>query len=218
MTRHITIRTIRKTFRRFFTRESAFVAVSVLIIGGVAGYGIMRSYTMINPAAYTPLLNVIADGESRGNYNAYFGNAANQEITFTNMSIADVLNWQTDYVRQGSASNAVGRYQIIQPTLQGLVDELDLAPETVFSEPLQDKLAITLLERRGSIEFIKGSVSTEEFAHNLSKEWAALPQVVGENPDDSYYAGDGLNKAQINKAEVLEAVDAFKQQAINKKD
>ena len=38
----------------------------------------------------------------------------------------------------------------------------------------------------------------EEFAHNLSKEWAALPKAVGKNPEQSYYAGDGLNKARLS--------------------
>src|SRR5690606_30491407 len=123
------------------------------LILGIVIYGIMQSRTMINPAAYKPLLDVIAKGESRGNYNAHFGSVSNQSTDFTSMSLAEVLTWQTDYVAQGNPSNAVGRYQIIQPTLQWLIDELQLDTGVIFDEALQDKLAITLIERRGSIDF-----------------------------------------------------------------
>lgn len=199
--------------RRLFTRESAFISLCVLALVTIIAYGIIQSRTMINPAAYKPLLNVIAEGESRGNYNAYFGSVSNNEIRFTTMSIADVLEWQTRYVEQGSPSNAVGRYQIIQPTLQGLIDEYTIDTSLLFNEAMQDKLAIALMERRGSIPFIEQKVSAEEFAHNLSKEWAALPKIIGEAPEASYYDGDGLNASQINSTAILGAIDTFKQNA-----
>lgn len=164
---------------------------------------------MVNPTSYTPLLSVIAKGESRGNYNAHFGSVANNTTIFTDMTVNEVLHWQSDYVAQGSPSNAVGRYQIIKPTLEGLVSELKLTGEEKFDQPLQDKLAIALLERRGSIQYIKGELSTEDFAHNLSKEWAALPRMVGDNPEASYYAGDGLNASLISSGEITTAVRQF---------
>lgn len=168
------------------------------------------SQTSINPAAYKPLLDLIAKGESTGNYNAYFSKGSNTEIRFTAMTLEEVLAWQQTFVEQGSASNAVGRYQIIRPTLVSLIDELGLDLDTRFNEILQDKLAIALMERRGSISFIKGDVSKEEFAHNLSKEWAALPKVIGDAPEQSYYAGDGLNHSRVAIADILQSVDRFK--------
>ena len=80
------IRIARVRFRRLFTRENGFVAVCLALVIGIVGYGIMQSHTMIPPAAYTPLLNVIADGESRGNYNAYFGNAGNRKVVLDRKS------------------------------------------------------------------------------------------------------------------------------------
>lgn len=213
MGKRITIRTIKRKLRRLFTREGAFVTLSLLILCAVITYGIMQSRIMINPAAYTPLLTVIAEGESRGNYNAYFGSVANRDIMFTTMSIGDVLEWQRSYVAQGSPSNAVGRYQIIQPTLEGLVRQLKLSNDTIFDEALQDKLAISLMEQRGSIDFIKGDISSKEYAHNLSKEWAALPRIIGDAPESSFYAGDGLNKSLITSAAILDAVQKFKDKA-----
>ncbi len=160
-------------------------------------------------ANYTGLLSVIAEGESKGNYNAYFGNAGNTSIKFTTMSVGEVLEWQQEFVAKGSPSNAVGKYQFIRPTLLGLVEELSIDRSAKFDAVLQDKLAIHLLERRGVREYLRGQISREQFAHNLSMEWAALPKVVGDNPRASYYDGDGLNKAHISIERVLAAIESL---------
>lgn len=161
---------------------------------------------MINPVAYKPLLNTIAKGESSGNYNAYFGSVNNTEIRFTDMSIGEVMKWQQEYVQKGAASNAVGRYQFMGTTLAGLMKQQRISPHTRFDEALQDRLAIALIERRGSLKFVQGKITREEFAANLAMEWAALPRIIGDNPDQSYYAGDGLNHARISASEVLDAI------------
>jgi conjugal transfer mating pair stabilization protein TraG len=83
--------------------------------------------------------------------------------------------------------------------------------ETIFNESTQDQLAIKLLERRGIREYLKGTLPKDEFAHNLSKEWAALPRVLGENPSASYYAGDGLNAAQLSIEEVRAAIETVRE-------
>ena len=167
-------------------------------------------HSTINPAAYVPLLNTIAQGESNGNYNAYFGNSANVDIRFTDMTIEQVLQWQQQYVQQGSVSNAVGRYQIIQPTLQGLVQSLGIRTDARFDSKLQDRMAIALLERRGSIAFVNKTLTREQFAANIAKEWAALPRVLGPEPDESYYAGDGINISRISISQVYGALGNLK--------
>ena len=164
----------------------------------------------IDPQAYTPLLNTIAKGESRGNYNAYFGRPDNAEIQFTQMSVGEVLQWQENFVKSGQPSSAVGKYQFIRPTLAGLVKQKKLNPDTKFDEKMQDELAITLLERRGSIDYVNDKISREEFAANIAQEWAALPKIKGPNPDESYYAGDGLNKSRVNKDDVFKALHQLK--------
>lgn len=164
----------------------------------------------IDPAAYTTLLSVIAQGESSGNYNAHYSNSSNASLRFTDMSVIEVLKWQQDYVRQGSVSNAVGRYQIVRPTLIMLVGQLQLNTSLRFDEKLQDRLAIALLERRGSVAYIEQKLSREQFAANLSQEWAALPKVLGANPEQSYYAGDGINSSRVSIPIVYEALDKLK--------
>lgn len=165
----------------------------------------------LDPRPYMPLLNTIAKGESRGNYNAYFGNAGNTSIVFTDMPIGQVLDWQAAYVKQGSPSSAVGKYQIIRPTLEGLVAKLRLDPTTKFDEQTQDKMAVALLQKRGASDFMRNKLSKEKFAANLAQEWAALPKATGPSPNQSYYAGDGINKEQVSLDEVFTALAAIKQ-------
>jgi len=165
--------------------------------------------TMINPAAYTPLLNTIAKGESNGNYNAYFGNAGNTSIQFTSMTVAEVMHWQQAYVAAGNASNAVGRYQFMGTTLAGLVRQQHISPHTRFNEALQDRLAIALIERRGAVAYVEKKITREQFAENLSKEWAALPRSTGASPHASYYAGDGLNNSRVSVSELFSALTSL---------
>lgn len=158
----------------------------------------------------TGLLNMIAKVESKSNYNAHFGNSNNTSIQFTQMSVNEVLAWQKQFVEQGSPSSAVGRYQFIDSTLQGLVRELNIDENAKFDAVLQDRLANRLLERRGVREYVDNKMSRQEFAHNLSKEWAALPKTIGENPEQSYYAGDGLNKARLSVEELYAGIESVR--------
>lgn len=160
----------------------------------------------VDPSTYASLMGLIGKVESNNNYNAYFGNSENQKIKFTDMTLGEVMQWQADFVASGSPSSAVGRYQIISTTLTGLVEELKIDLKQNFDQRTQDRMAIVLFERRGSIAYVNNELSSEEFAANLAKEWAALPRVVGDNPKTSYYAGDGLNISQTNPDKVLEAV------------
>ncbi|MHA2067143.1 MAG: hypothetical protein ACXABY_22475, partial [Candidatus Thorarchaeota archaeon] len=75
-------------------------------------------------------------------------------------------------------SSAVGRFQIIQPTLESLVEELGLSEDTVFSQEVQDAMGEALLNRRGYQEYLSGELSLEDFQRNMANEWASIA-----NPD-----------------------------------
>ncbi len=206
-------RIIRRRVKRLFRNKKFTFAVSVgvlcLAVISYTSYMELRRVTL-DPVSCTALLNVIAKAESRGNYNAYFGNAANSSIDFTHMSIGQVMQWQADFIRQGNPSSAVGKYQIINTTLSGLVHQLGLNTNTPFNQQTQDRLAITLLERRGAKEYLSHEINQQEFAANLAKEWAGLPKVIGPEPEKSYYASDGLNASHVAPSEVLKAIEAIK--------
>ncbi|MGB4762283.1 MAG: hypothetical protein WBP12_02900 [Candidatus Saccharimonas sp.] len=199
------LRRHRATFRRLLQPLRWSIGLFVVALVAYAGYMSENSQT-INPASYQPLLQLIASAESNGNYNAYYGNVSNSEITFTNMTIQQVLDWQHAHVQQGNPSSAVGRYQIINTTLSSLVHTLNLSMDQKFDSVTQDRLAIALIERRGAKAYANREMSREEFAANLAKEWAALPKTIGDNPDASYYSGDGLNQSRVQVAELLGAI------------
>lgn len=168
-----------------------------------------ENYSSIVPDSYRPLLDIIATAESHGNYNAYYGSTNNSSIDFTHMSIQEVIEWQKEHIAAGNVSSAVGRYQIIDTTLAGLVRDMDLDTSQAFNEATQDAMAIALLEQRGSVRYVNNALSRSDFAANIAKEWASLPKMTGDDPGHSYYAGDGLNASLIDTETVLHAIDAL---------
>jgi len=81
-------------------------------------------------------------------------------------------------------SSAVGRYQIIEPTLRGLVQELGVSEDEIFSQELQDRMGTALLNRRGYQDYLDGRITAEEFQAGMSKEWASVPDPT---TGQSYY-------------------------------
>lgn len=126
----------------------------------------------------------------------------------TEMTVQEVLNWQ-DCIDKHYLSEAAGKYQILEDTLREIAKGME---SYVFTEAFQDRMAIKLMKRRGLARAGKG-LSVEQFCINLSKEWASLPVVIncrGSERDvkkgQSYYAGDGLNRAGVDPDEFLACV------------
>jgi type II secretory pathway pseudopilin PulG len=129
----------------------------------------------------------------------------------TSMSVQEVLNWQRASVNAGSESSAAGKFQIIRPTLQGLVDRGAISPNARFDPATQERAAESLLNGRGLQDFKAGRIDENQFAQNLSQEWAGLPASVIDRrgrpaTGQSYYAGDGLNRSTVDLNSVLNAV------------
>lgn len=124
------------------------------------------------------------------------------------LTVERVLWWQ-DVVDPLYMSEAAGAYQIMEDTLRGLQSP----PGAIFDPPTQDALALQLMDRRGWADVEAGRKSVEDFANQLAREWASLPVVspvtVGKRTvrrGQSYYAGDGLNRAHATPEEVLGAI------------
>ena len=195
---------------RWLQKRPAVFWIGIVFVAALIAYtiGSMNQRLQVDPVSAKPLLDLIARVESKGNYNAYFGNAGNTSIKFTEMSIADVLSWQEEFIAAGHPSSAVGRYQIISTTLKGLVQQLNIDTDQPFNEAMQDRMAVALLERRGATEYVNNQIDERQFAAELAKEWAALPKIIGDRPEQSYYASDGLNKALVGVDEILRAASA----------
>jgi muramidase (phage lysozyme) len=139
------------------------------------------------------LLNYIGQIEGRGNYNVLQGGSTKQDLT--QMSVAQVMEYQRKMPGMGHESSAAGKYQIVRPTLEGLVKQGVVKPEEKFDAATQDKLATALMKNRGLDKYLTGSMTPESFANNLSKEWASLPTQTGQ----SAYAGVGSNKSLVSR-------------------
>ena len=118
-------------------------------------------------------------------------------------------------------STASGRYQFIRATFDETRSAMGLPKDTVWTPEVQDNMAMHLLNKRGLTKFLAGDISRIEFANNLAKEWASLPVVTAIRghrrlvvPGESYYAGDGLNKAFHKPEKILMAIDAIQGQPV----
>lgn len=124
----------------------------------------------------------------------------------TDMTIDELLAAQLRWGKNWGSS-AAGKFQIIRKTLQGLARNLSLSGDTKFSKNTQDMLGLQLLKGRGYEKFVAGDLTVEAFALALAKEWASMPVLVPTQgakikvkAGQSYYAGDGLNKALVTPA------------------
>jgi len=148
--------------------------------------------------------------EGREGYDVIYSNAQGRlPKPITQMTIAQLQ------AHQGSGwpakSTAAGRYQFMRKTLAGLRSELGLRDGQVFDPNLQDRLGYHLLKRRGYAAFVAGEIGATEFGKRLAMEWASLPVLADTQGGSrqvkrgqSYYAGDGLNKALVSPEQVEE--------------
>lgn len=108
----------------------------------------------------------------------------------TEMTLAQIYAW---IERTPGQPHAIGRYQFIPATLRRLAKRLALAPETVFSPGVQDRLADLLLAEAGLADFREGRIARHQFMLGLAKIWAGLPTAEG----TSYYHGVAGNRATL---------------------
>lgn len=159
------------------------------------------------PAGAALLLDFISEPESGGSYLTLYGHHERGLTTpITQMTVDALLTAQIGWGAQWGSS-AAGRYQLVQPTLAGLRTQLGLTGKELFAPDLQDRLGYALLLRRGYADFRSGKIDRPTFARHLAQEWASMPVLVATQgahrmltPGQSYYAGDGLNKALVTPA------------------
>jgi len=155
-----------------------------------------------------PLLALIREAETRRKdasaYLTIYGHKEGKLAKpLTSMTLAEIqaaqAAWSKNY-----GSSAAGAYQVLRATLKDLIASMRLAGSFQFTPQLQDEIGYELLRRRGFEDFLAGKINRVQFGKALAQEWASFP-VLG-NTDgqsrkvergQSYYAGDGLNRALI---------------------
>ena len=135
----------------------------------------------------------------------------------TSMTYGDIIDQQRKWSKN-HGSSAAGAYQFLRATLIDLAKaNPSISGADLFKPELQDQLGYQLLLRRGYDLFIAGQIDRTEFGKRLAQEWASFPvlsAVKGASRDlkrgQSYYAGDGLNKALVSPEKVESVLDQVK--------
>jgi len=197
--------------------ELPFKAVAGVIGDTIKIWSYLMRKIEITPAIDALLTAIQSKEAPKGFGQVYGGIPAREQVDVSKMTVGGVLAWQSSLrKRKVSKSTAAGGYQMIYLTLAQTVKEMGISLDAKFDAALQKKMAVYLLQKRGLGEYIDGKMSPEAFANNIAKEWASVPvvtQVLGQkrlvNPGESYYAGDGLNKAHHDPKTFLALVKAI---------
>ena len=162
-----------------------------------------------------------AESDAAGGYDAVVSNKTTPKPP-TEMTVGEVLQWQREELADPKNSGridvtAIGKYQIINKTLKGLVDAAGVSMSDKFDAETQDKLYMELLKGAGLNDYMDGTISKADFAHNISKVWAGLPKDEG---GKSYYGKDGFNKAHVSWDAVMKAIPdrEYVQAAVNSRE
>lgn len=159
-----------------------------------------RSMNQYN--AYQGILGTIKGAEANkvDPYNSLvYGNNTPKSANLTDMTIAQVMDFQKGMKAAGHASTAVGAYQTIASTLAAAVGRLGLPMDTKFTPAVQDLIAMDLIDQRAE-RAARSGLTAESLANQLSKEWAGLASATGK----SAYDGIAGNKASVSYGTVTE--------------
>lgn len=160
------------------------------------------------PTGAALLLDFIRQTEvgrkDRASYDVIYANKQGQLAKpLTSMTLDEVLAAQKGWSKN-NGSSAAGGYQFMRATLVELIAELGLRGSQLLDTDLQDRLGFHLLKRRGYQQYVDGTINAVEFGKRLAMEWASFPVLVDckgahrkLKRGQSYYAGDGLNKALV---------------------
>lgn len=172
------------------------------IAAGAAAVGAALGFSA--PGPDRKALDFIGQIESGNNYNKLVGGRVKSNPGLTEMTVAQVMNFQDQMRASGHESTALGKYQIIKGTLAGLVRSGAVRANDKFDQSTQDRAAIALMDARGRQRFRNGRLDVDSYANNLAKEWASLPMPNGR----SYYAGTGSNRSLVPRSDFVNALKA----------
>lgn len=162
------------------------------------------------------LARAVSHGE--GNYNSVNRGLVNgknlgaYEEDLSQITINEILARNALPESDPRRMNAVGRYQIINKTLKGLVKQLNLTGDELFTPELQDKLFLALLPKSAKAYVSGKSDNKVQALTDMAKVWASIGVPVAMQgkhrfvqAGESYYAGDGGNKSNKQSLSLVTA-------------
>jgi peptidoglycan hydrolase-like protein with peptidoglycan-binding domain len=168
-----------------------------------------------------PLGDLISRGE--GGYNSYNRGTqhghivpANQHFDFSQMTLDELARRQGLPISDPDKVFAVGKYQIIPPTMRGAVEKLHLDTNERYTPEIQERIFADYLirDKRPDIySYIIGqtSASLHGAQKAASQEWASIddPDTLGKPYGE--YAKHG-NHSSIRAAHVANALNQMREQ------
>ncbi|ELU51582.1 hypothetical protein [Vibrio campbellii] len=167
--------------------------------------------------ANTTFGNLIGKVETRNDYSAYNQTypklRAFYNTNLDQMTIKEVMEKQ-----KSREIFAAGRFQLIPTTLKDAVNYLGIDTSDTFSPEVQDRIFDEYLitkKRPNIIRFLKGKGRIEDAIYDWAKEFASAGVERGRKISkgriavggESYYSGDGLNKAHILPEEMKRSLN-----------
>jgi muramidase (phage lysozyme) len=182
--------------------------------------------------------NLIAKKESSDNYNicnkTKGGLKVVNDVDVINTKISDIVKKQ-----KNRDIFAVGRYQLIPATLNAAIESLGLDLSSNLNAEIQDQIFdeyLIKVKRPNIYNYLEKDGDVSDAMYDSAKEWASIGVEKGKRISDkiikdkkgkiierikryakdgeSYYAGDGLNKAHITPEQIQNALTNSKR--INK--
>lgn len=154
--------------------------------------------------------------ESGGDYGStfkrYLDGFSRKDEDITKMSIADVVQYQKDYlahqrnmgIKKEHRSAAVGAYQMLYPDRAAKALGIDL--NATFDQETQDKLAEYYLNMAGQQDYLSGKITAEQYNDGLAGQFASIKTTAGAG----VYDNDGLNNAYGTVLDEIKATKAKK--------
>lgn len=176
------------------------------------------------PMSADSFADLIGRAESRNDYSAFNDTytdgsgrrrvRASYNTNLTGMTLGEVMAAQAE----GSIF-AAGRYQVIPDTLREAAAHLKLDPNDKFDSSMQDRIFkdyLITVKRPQIGAYLRGEGTLEAATLAAAREWASVGVPAGvklnngriSTGGESYYAGDGLNKAHVTVGEVQGALTA----------
>ena len=157
------------------------------------------------------LASFVAGAETGGRFDAYNADLGKGDPKILDTNISNLRSYISKYP---NSSGAVGAYQFMPETAEGLAKQMGIDPtKTKFTPEVQKQLHLFHLNQLGYGKYVKGEMSKEDFGAAIAQQYRAVP-----NPRTGYTWNDSAavrNKAQVTNEQYLRALEQSKQGAVS---
>ncbi len=157
------------------------------------------------------LASFVAGAETGGRFDAYNADSGKGDPKILDTNISNLRSYISKYP---NSSGAVGAYQFMPETAEGLAKQMGIDPnKTKFTPEVQKQLHLFHLNQLGYGKYAKGEMTKEQFGAAIAQQYRAVP-----DPRTGYTWSDSAsrrNRAQVTNEQYLNALEQSKQGAVS---